>query len=94
MSAALLLAALVLGYLVGRLRPLRRTCDWANWQTYGRLVRRGPRWWVVWTVLSAENIAWLIAHPVRGWHAWKHRNDPPPPRGPAMQVARIHRDAS
>jgi hypothetical protein len=37
----------------------------------------------VWTILSAENLAWLVAHPRQGWDAWKHRNDPPPPRGPA-----------
>lgn len=43
-----------------------------------------PRRWAVYAVLSAENIGWLIAHPVQGWDAWKHRHDPPPARGPAL----------
>ena len=34
-------------------------------------------------VLSAENLTLLALHPIQGWHAWQHRNDPPPPRSPA-----------
>jgi len=86
-AAAALLTA---GYAVGRYRPARRASDWANWQRYDRSVRRhSARWWVRWTVLSAENIGWLIAHPIQGWHAWKHRNDPPPPRSPAPKIRHI-----
>lgn len=51
-----------------------------------RPVRHSARWWAMFTVLSAEDLGWLIAHPVRGWHAWQHRNDPPPPRSPAPKI--------
>jgi hypothetical protein len=78
-------AALPVGYLIGRARIGHRASDWANWQ---RLVKKptGLRYAAMWTVLSAENIGWLIAHPVKGVHAWKHRNDPPPPRSPAPKI--------
>jgi hypothetical protein len=45
--------------------------------------RHSTRWWAMFVVLSVENLVWLAAHPVQGWDAWKHRNDPPPPRSPA-----------
>lgn len=77
-------AAVLAGYGIGRYRPGHRASNWANWRQYDRTIRRhSPRWWARWLVLSAENIGWLIAHPVQGWHAWQHRNDPPPPRSPA-----------
>ncbi|MEE4598255.1 hypothetical protein V2J94_41540 [Streptomyces sp. DSM 41524] len=83
-AAAVLLAA---GYTLGRWRPARRASDWANWKKYHLSARRnGPVWWAVWLVLSAENIAWLIAHPIQGAHNWRHRNDPPPPLDPAPKV--------
>lgn len=80
----LLLAALALaaGYGIGRLQPARRACEWANWAKYGA-TRRGPHWWAIYAVLSAENLTWLALHPVKGFHAWKRRNDPPPPLAPA-----------
>lgn len=75
------------GYLLGRLQPARRVSDWANWQKYDSSMRRhSTRWWAMYVVLSAENIGWLLTHPIRGWHAWQHRNDPPPPRSPAPQI--------
>ncbi|MEU5608418.1 hypothetical protein AB0H03_06620 [Streptomyces sparsogenes] len=79
-AAAVLLAA---GYALGRWRPGRRASDWANWQRYKRPA--GPRWWAVWAVLSVENIGWLIAHPIKGARAWRHRNDPPPPRSAPLR---------
>lgn len=79
LAAALLLAT---GYGLGRWKPLHRASDWANWQHYGKRPT-GARYWAMWTVLSVENIGWLITHPVQGLHAWRHRNDPPPPRSPA-----------
>ncbi|MGW4493809.1 hypothetical protein [Streptomyces sp. NPDC004376] len=87
-----LTAALMGGYILGRARLGHRASDWANWQ---RLSARptGLRYAAVWTVLSAENIGWLLAHPVRGWHAWQHRHDPPPPRSPAVRFARHTDDA-
>lgn len=83
-AAAAALALVAAGYTLGRLRPARRASDWANWQKYDQTMpRHSTRWWAVFVVLSTENLAWLIAHPRQGWQAWKHRNDPPPPRSPA-----------
>lgn len=76
------LVFLAVGYAIGRWQPYRRASDWAHWQRHSPRPT-GPRLWATWTVLSAENIAWLLTHPVRGVHAWRHRNDPPP-RSPAM----------
>lgn len=82
-------AALAAGYLLGRARPAHRASDWANWQRWGRRPT-GLRYAAVWTVLSAENIAWLITHPVKGWHAWRRRNEPQPPeRAPALRLRSI-----
>lgn len=81
------LGLLAVGYAIGRLRPARRVSDWANWEKYG--TSTGLRYAAMWTILSAENIGWLITHPVQGWHAWKHRNDPPPPREPAPEIRRL-----
>ncbi|MEU6979622.1 hypothetical protein [Streptomyces sp. NPDC046371] len=81
-------AALTAGYVLGRARLGHRASDWANWQRYGARPT-GLRYAAVWTVLSAENIAWLLTHPIKGWRAWQHRNDPPPPRSPAPQLRRI-----
>jgi hypothetical protein len=82
-----IVAALAAGYLLGRWRPVHRALDWANWQKYGSKPT-GLRYAAVFVLLSAENIGWLLAHPVQGWHAWKHRNDPPPPRSPALTFRR------
>jgi hypothetical protein len=82
----LIAAAVLASYGIGRYQPGRRASDWANSRQYDRTIRRhSTRWWARWLVLSAENIGWLIAHPVQGWHAWQHRNDPPPPLSPAPQ---------
>jgi hypothetical protein len=81
---------LAAGYALGRYRPAQRASDWANRQRYGHRPT-GLRYAAMWTLLSAENLGWLLAHPRQGWHAWRHRNDPPPPRSPAVQVRR--RDA-
>jgi hypothetical protein len=82
----LAVAALAVGYTLGRARPGHRLSDWAAWQLVGKRPT-GPSWWLGYTVRSAENIGWLAAHPVQGWQAWKHRNDPPPPRSPAPKIA-------
>lgn len=94
-AATAALALLAAGYTIGRYRPAQRLSDWAHWQTYStRQPRRNARWWAVWTVLSAENLGWLVAHPRQGWEAWKHRNDPPPPRSPAVRITnhRAHKE--
>lgn len=82
MSALAVCAVVVLGYLLGRIRPVHRALDWANWQSVGTRPT-GIRYAAAWVLLSAEDIAWLTAHPVQGWRVWQHRNDPPPPRSPA-----------
>ena len=85
--AATAAVALPAGYLLGRYQPLRRVSDWVNWQKYDQSMHRhSARWWAVFVVLSVENLVWLIGHPVQGWDAWKHRNDPPPPRSPAPKI--------
>lgn len=87
-----IVAALTVGYLLGRARLGHRASQWAAWQSVGtRPARRSVRFWAMWTVLSAENIGWLLTHPVKGWHAWQHRNDPPPPRSPAVAIRRVDR---
>jgi hypothetical protein len=78
-------AFLALGYTLGRYQPARRASDWANWQKYDPAIRKhSTRWWAMFVVLSVENLTWLALHPVKGWHAWQRRNDPPPPRSPAL----------
>jgi hypothetical protein len=89
----LLAAALAVGYALGRARLGRRASQWAAWQLVGKRPT-GPRWWLGYTVRSAEDIGWLIAHPVQGVHAWQHRNDPPPPRSPALEIRRFDEDPS
>jgi len=75
-TAVWIVLAVAAGYGIGRWQPAHRTSQWAAWQSVGKRPT-GLRYWAVWTVLSVENVGWLIAHPVQGWHAWKHRNDPP-----------------
>lgn len=80
-----ILATLAAGYGLGRWRPAHRVSNWAYRQRWGKRPT-GARYWATYTVLSAENIGWLIAHPVQGWGAWKHRNDPPPPKSPPVRI--------
>ncbi|MFF1284393.1 hypothetical protein ACFVY4_27075 [Streptomyces sp. NPDC058299] len=82
-AGAVLLAA---AYGLGRVRPAHRASDWANWQAYSTRRPTGLRYAAMSVVLSAENLTWLVCHPVQGARAWQHRNDPPPPRGPAPQI--------
>lgn len=83
------LAALAVGYALGRARLGHRASQWAAWESVRTRRPTGLRYAAMWMVLSAENIGWLIAHPVQGWHAWQHRNDPPPPRSPAVGFRRL-----
>lgn len=82
--------SLAVGYALGRARPRHRASQWAAWQWIGKRPT-GWRYAATWTVLSAENLGWLLAHPVQGWHAWRHRNDPPPPLSPAPAIRRVNR---
>lgn len=73
------LALLAAGYTIGRLRPYERLADWANWQLRFHLDRwtSKPRQTALFTLL-------LLTDPVNTVHGWRHRNDPPPPRSPAV----------
>ncbi|WP_327413207.1 hypothetical protein [Streptomyces sp. NBC_01233] len=89
MTAVLLAVAVVAGYLVGRARPARwlgRTAiDWADSLDYRRppVSRREWRWWVR-EAIYAPIFVWMLAtQPRKTLHAWRTRNDPPPPRSPA-----------
>ncbi|MFD8899835.1 hypothetical protein [Streptomyces ardesiacus] len=78
-SAALgLLAA---GYALGRYRPYQRLGDWADWQLRFHLDRwtSRPRQAVLFGLL-------LVTDPVHTINAWRHRNDPPPRRSPAVRI--------
>jgi hypothetical protein len=90
-----IVAALAGGYALGRARLGHRASQWAAWQSVGtRPASRSLRYWAMFTVLSAENIGWLLAHPMQGAHAWRRRNDPPPPRSPAPKIRRFDEDPS
>lgn len=76
------------GYALGRLQPARRASDWAAWERYGT-PPTGLRRIAVRAVLTIDELALaarlLVFHPRRFVHAFKHRNDPPPARGPALE---------
>lgn len=75
-------AAVLVGYVVGRVRPALRLANWAAWKAYG--TRKGACWRIAWLVLQAEALLWIACHPIQTRDAWRHRNDPPPPRSPAI----------
>lgn len=59
-------ASLLIGYLLGRLRPVRRIDDW-NWGRviYGRAPNLG------------DVALFTVLHPGKALHAWRHRNEEP-----------------
>jgi hypothetical protein len=65
------------GYLLGRIRPWDRLDTWA-WR---RLTFGGP-----WTHSKLQVVLTFWVHalvrPAATWHAWRHRNDPPPKSPP------------
>ncbi|MER5715758.1 hypothetical protein [Streptomyces sp. NPDC002132] len=77
------IAALAVGYLLGRTRPYTRLADWTNWQLRFHLDRwtSRPRQVVLFALL-------LLTDPVNTVHGWRHRHDPPPPRSPAVTFRR------
>lgn len=85
---AVLLAA---GYALGRIKPAARASSWAHWLFVGtdRPTRRHVRWWLAQVVFLGEIVVLLSTRPRQTVHAWRHRNDPPPPRSPAPQIRRI-----
>lgn len=93
---ALLLVAVgfALGYAARHVRPLALIDDWAWEQVYVRTRdlrdnparRRRPGWWLAQVVFAVELLGALVVRPRRTVHAWRHRHDPPPPRGPAVRI--------
>lgn len=86
-TVAAALGLLTVGYAIGRYRPYEKLADWTDWQLRFHLNRwtSRPRQVVLFTLL-------LITDPVRTVHGWRHRNDPPPPRSPAVQIRSVNRD--
>ena len=76
------LAALVAGYVLGRWQPWMRLGDWANWQLRFHLNR-----WNSSRPRQAALFALLVAtDPVTTVQAWRHRNDPLPPKSPPVRI--------
>lgn len=79
MSALALLAALAVGYGLGRWQPWRRLGDWTNWQLRFHLDR--------WESRPCQAVLFallLTTDPTRTVRAWRRRNDPAATRSPAM----------
>jgi hypothetical protein len=87
--AILLLAALAVGYTVGRLRPWDRLDTWV-WRrfTFGG----------TWTRSKPQRLLTIAAHvlvrPRVSLDIWRHRHDPPTPRSPALQIRRHDEESS
>lgn len=87
------------GYTARIIRPLHRIDTWARDQEYrrardlrdGTAGRRRPGWWAAQAVFAVEIGAALVIRPRATVHAWRHRNDPPPPRSPAPKIREIPR---
>ncbi|MCY0960832.1 hypothetical protein [Streptomyces sp. H27-H5] len=88
MTALLLAVALLAGYLIGRTRPARRVSDWADRLTWRRpaVTRREWRWWAAQPVYACQIAVLLATQPRETVRAWQTRNDPPPPRSPAVKL--------
>lgn len=88
MTTLMLLTVLLAGYGLGRIRPAHRASDWAI-RLAGRrpaVTRRDYRWWLAQPVYAAQIIVLLATQPRTTLRAWRTRNDPPPPRSPAVRV--------
>lgn len=77
--AVAIAAAVVIGYVLGRLRPGRRLDAWADRQVRGP---HGPRWWAAQAVMAAE-LAWVLTvHPRRSAanrRSWREEHRAPAP---------------
>lgn len=99
-ALGLLASGFALGYTARCVRPLHRIDNWAWDQDYQRrrdlrdnpTRRRQLGWWAAQVVFAVEMLTALVVYPRRTVHAWRHRHDPPPPRGPAMKVRAVNRD--
>lgn len=77
-------AALTVGYLLGRVKPAARASSWAHWLFFGTTCpgRRDPRWWLAQAVFLCEIAVLLASRPRQTVHAWQHRHDLPPKAEP------------
>jgi DNA adenine methylase len=75
-------------FAVGRLRPWARLADWADWEIR---VRRGA-WATTRPRTAVLASAFALTQPGRALYAWRHRNDPPPPKSPPVRVRRLYED--
>lgn len=82
MIALLLAAAVVAGYLVGRIHLARALSTWAWRQIdHRRVTRASWRWWAAQPVFAYEIAALLATQPrqsYRAWRSWRARGEPPP----------------
>ncbi|MFF8290454.1 hypothetical protein ACF068_14665 [Streptomyces sp. NPDC016309] len=89
MTAVLLLAALAVGYTVGRLRPWDRLDTWV-WR---RMTFMGE-----WTKSRPQQLLTVAVHvlvrPRLSWNIWRHRHDPLPPKSPPVRIRRAPEDES
>ncbi|MFJ3173772.1 hypothetical protein ACIPJK_23735 [Streptomyces roseus] len=88
LTLLLVAGGLTLGYLTGRTRPARALSDWAErlpWRRPG-FSRREWRWWAAQPVYAVQIAVLLTTQPRATVHAWRTRNDPPPPRSPAPRI--------
>lgn len=85
MTELLLAAALAASYAIGRARLGTRAFDWAS-DTIDRpeITRRTARWWMCQVVFAVVIAGRFTSEPRKTAHAWRHRNDPPPPLGTAV----------
>ncbi|MBT2467811.1 hypothetical protein J7E97_07975 [Streptomyces sp. ISL-66] len=87
-TTQLVVAALVIGYILGLWQPARRLTEWADrlvWQQ-PPVGRRSWRWWAAQPVYAVQILLLLVTQPVTTVQAWRTRNDPPPPRSPAPRI--------
>lgn len=65
-TVLIVVAAMVVGYMLGRWRPAHRASDWAWWGLgVGRpsWTRKDPRWWLAQCVFAAEIVAMFTTRP-------------------------------
>lgn len=86
--------ALLAGYAVGRCRPWARFSQWADWQAHH------GRWWVatrprraaVYLGMALTAPVYTVQARLYTVRARRCRDDPPPPRSPAIQVRDLTAD--
>jgi hypothetical protein len=77
-------SALLVGYLLGRIRPWDRLDDWL-W----RRLAFGGRWteslWQTYLTFAVH----AVVRPAKTWRAWRHRHDPTERRAPPVRIRNL-----